>query len=211
MISTESVRPLFRRGNPSHRWHESHGQATADGPEGADGPGDASTSPADASDPSADASEEAGPEQVSPKGMKVPPGALRTAKAGIRAYTEYSYKDAAHNAWLARLRKVSTPAFEHSMVEMFGNDDEGQALWYEEVVPTKRETRTEVRTAVIDDGFYTNTPNRMTFVVTFATAVRSTETGGKWTSPDDRTMWVTVVRKGARWLVDEIKSTANRS
>lgn len=68
--------------------------------------------------------------------------------------------------------------------------------YWDEVVSTKRQTRTEVEDVALEQVFAENTKTRITFSVTYRTAVNTTETDG-WTDPPRAlSQWVTVVRAG---------------
>lgn len=163
--------------------------------------------PADA--PSSDTTEPEstdGP-RTSPKGLKIPPEAEKLAETAIKTYTQYSYTDPNARSWMDRLEQISTGTYIHSLNDTFGSDASDDNYWEQEVVPAKRETKTEVVRVSLEDGRYDNTPTEMTFVVTYLTSVRSVDYP-EWTEPDEEmSQFVTLVKKRGKWLVDDIVPT----
>lgn len=141
---------------------------------------------------------------------RTPRAARELAAEAIGLYTEYGYTDSGPYAWMDRIGKVSTGSFAHSLEETFAGDQELERYW-DEVVATKRQTRTEVEQVALERVFADYAKDRMTFTVTYRTAVSTTETDG-WTDPPRAmSQWVTVVKAGGGWKVADITTTQNRS
>lgn len=143
----------------------------------------------------------------------IPKAAEDRAAAGIRAYTQHSYRDASFDSWKHRLAAVSTDTYMASLAETFGTDDQARNEWATVVVPTKRETRTTVLEIELDQsGVFDNNGDFLTFLVTYQTAVRSTDTAD-WTNPaSSLSQWVTVTKQTeGSWLVNDIHTSPNRT
>lgn len=137
--------------------------------------------------------------------------AEQMATAGILAYTQYSYRDPKPTSWIDRVGAISTDGFRHSLTEMFGGSTDDDGYWGNNVVPNRRETKTTVLNVAKTDFFEDTTKKRLTFTVTYETAMKTKDLDD-WTDPPSAmSQFVIVVHEHDGWVVDDIRPTEDRS
>jgi hypothetical protein len=121
----------------------------------------------------------------------------RVARCAVLAYTEFSWRDQDHRAFLDRVARYATDAFATELHELFGEDVPAEAAAWDELVAA----RTVQRTIVLGSDTRRAEGEGWTVTVDIDTE-RRTEADDDWEPyGDPRTLRVTVVPDGDGWLV----------
>lgn len=125
--------------------------------------------------------------------------AIGVARCAVIAYTEFSYRDRDHRAWIDRVEHYATEALVADLRELFGPDVPAEIKLWKELVEARTAARTVVTSAeAARDGD--------TFTVTVATeAERRTKADPDWELyGEPRTYEVTLVQVGRGWRAANI-------
>lgn len=125
--------------------------------------------------------------------------AVRVARCAVVAYTEFSWRDEDHRAFLDRFAPYATDALAAELRELFGEEVPAETAAWEELAAA----RTVQRTIVLDSD-----PARDGEGWTVSVEVdteRRTEADDEWEPyGDPRTYRITLVPGGTGWLVADI-------
>lgn len=122
---------------------------------------------------------------------------VRVARCAVLAYTEFSWRDEDHRAFLDRVAPYATEAFAAELRELFGADVPAEAAAWDELVAA----RTVQRTIVLDSDAARAEGEGWTVTVDVDTE-RRTDADADWEPyGEPQTYRVTVVPDGGGWLV----------
>jgi hypothetical protein len=126
--------------------------------------------------------------------------AIGVARCAVIAYTEFSYRDSDHRAWIDRVEPYATETLVADLHELFGADVPAEEKLWKELVEARTVARTVVTSAEA-------TRDRDAFTVTVDTeAERRTKADPDWEPyGEPRTYEVTLVRVGRDWRVADIR------
>jgi len=125
--------------------------------------------------------------------------ATRVARCAVVAYTEFSWRDEDHRAFVERFARYATGALATELRELFGEDVPAEAAAWRELVRERTVQRAVVlgSEAVRTDGGWKVTLDVDT--------ERRTADDPDWEPYGDVQTWeLTVVRDGGRWRVADI-------
>lgn len=121
----------------------------------------------------------------------------RVARCAVIAYTEFSWRDDDHRAFLDRVAPYATEAFVAELRELFGEDVPAEVAAWDELVAA----RTVQRTIVLDSDAGRADGEGWTVAVDIDTE-RRTKADDDWEPyGDPRTLRVNVVPDRGGWLV----------
>lgn len=124
----------------------------------------------------------------------------RVARCAVVAYTEFSWRDEDHRAFLDRVAPYTTEAFAAELRDLFGEDVPAEAAAWDELVAT----RTVQRTIVLDSDASRADGEGWTVTVDIDTE-RRTEADDDWEPyGEPRALRVAVVPDRGGWLVADI-------
>ncbi|NYJ02968.1 hypothetical protein HNR19_003666 [Nocardioides thalensis] len=123
----------------------------------------------------------------------------RVARCAVVAYTEFSWRDQDHRAFLDRVEPYATEAFAAELRELFGEDVPAEAAAWDELVAA----RTLQRTIVLDSDASRAEGEGWTVTVDVDTE-RRTEADDWEPYGEPRTLRVSVVPDRGGWLVADI-------
>lgn len=124
----------------------------------------------------------------------------RVARCAVVAYTEFSWHDQDHRAFLDRVAPYASEAFAAELRELFGEDVPAEAAAWDELVAA----RTVQRTIVLDSDVSRADGEGWTVAVEIDTE-RRTEADDEWEPyGEPQTLRVTVVPDRDGWVVTDI-------